>query len=307
MIETLDIDGHPVRKWQIGASTFLAYPEAGARLMNWHLTLADGSFRDVIHWPENADLGEIAHVRGGNPVLFPFAARTFDKGDLGYWRASDGERRPMAMHGYARQGRFEVVTEHDHGFTAQFVPSEECRAAYPYDYAFRVRYRFEQLAFFVDYELQNYGDKPLPWSAGHHFYFALPWHEGLSRRDYVLHVPAKKAFHQDGEGKLVPVKDFPDAGGFDDPAQVDLIRCKLKSNEVRFGPRGGEEDILIRIGDQKVPAPWVSVVSWTQSDESPFYCVEPWMGPPNSPETQKGLHFVEPGKSEVFSVEVSLA
>jgi len=30
------------------------------------------------------------------------------------------------------------------------------------------------------------------------------------------------------------------------------------------------------------------------------------MGPPNSPENEKGLHWVEPGMSERFSVEVSL-
>lgn len=306
-METIELNGHSVRKWQIGASTFLAYPEAGARLMNWHLALADGSFRDVIHWPEDADLDNMAKVRGGNPVLFPFAARTFDQGELGYWRAPDGVRRPMAMHGYARQGTFELASLHAHGFTAKFLPSEECREAYPFDYIFSVTYRFEQLAFYVDFELHNHGSTPIPWSAGHHFYFALPWHDGLTRADYLLTVPAKKAFHQDGEGKLVAVKPFPETAGFDDPAIVDLIRAKLKTNEIRFGPRGGEEDVIIRIGDQKVPGPWTTVVSWTKDDTAPYYCVEPWMGPPNSPETAKGLHFVEAGGTSVFSVVVSLA
>ncbi|MEM8550425.1 MAG: aldose epimerase [Verrucomicrobiota bacterium] len=306
-MEILDIDGHPVRKWQRGASTFIAYPEAGARLMNWHLALADGSYRDVIHWPEDADLGNIAKVRGGNPVLFPFAARTFDQGQLGYWRGPDGARRPMQQHGYCRQGKFEVTSAHEHGFTADFLPDEACKEAYPFDYTFSVRYRFEQLAFYVDFSLQNHGQERIPWSAGHHFYFSLPWHEGSSREDYELYAPAKKAFHQDGEGKLVPVKPFPERGSFDDPALVDLIRCKLKSHEVRFGPKSGEEDVIIRIGDSRVPSEWTTLVSWTMAEDSPFYCVEPWMGPPNSPETKKGLHWVEPGQTEVFSVEVSLA
>ncbi|WP_309387543.1 hypothetical protein [Cerasicoccus frondis] len=305
-METIDLQGHQIRKWTIGASTFLAYPEAGARLMNWHLQMADGSFRDVIHWPEDADLDNIAKVRGGNPVLFPFSARTFCDGEIGFWKDPNGERRPMAMHGYVRQGKFRIESIHDKGFLAIFEPSDECREAYPFDYEFAVRYRFEQLAFYVDFELKNLGSKPIPWSAGHHFYFALPWHEDLSRKDYMITTGAKKAFHQNDAGKLDLVKEFPDPASFGDGAICDLIRTKLKTNEVRFGPKGGEEDIVIRFGDSAKPDPWNALVTWTMADDSPFYCVEPWMGPPNAPEVKNGLHFVSPGKSEVFSVQVSL-
>lgn len=305
-METIEWNGHPIRKWTVGASTFLAYPEAGARLMNWHLHMADGSYRDVIHWPEDAQLDDIAHVRGGNPILFPFSARTFCDGEIGFWKAPDGERRPMKTHGYARQGRFTLESIHDKGFLARFEPDDEAREAYPYDYEFTVRYRFEQLAFYVDFELKNLGHAPLPWSAGHHFYFALPWHEDLERKDYRITTGAKKAFRHESNGKLLPIKDFPDPANFGDPAIDDLIRARLKTNEVRFGPLNGEEDVVIRFGDTARPDPWAALVTWTAGDDSPFYCVEPWMGPPNSPEHRHGLHFVEPGKSSVFSVEVSL-
>ena len=39
-------------------------------------------------------------------------------------------------------------------------------------------------------ELENCGAQPLPWCAGHHFYFTLPWHPGLSRADYRFEAPA---------------------------------------------------------------------------------------------------------------------
>ncbi len=35
---------------------------------------------------------------------------------------------------------------------------------------------------------------PIPWSAGHHFYFTLPWSEGARRGDYL------KILHYDGSG-----------------------------------------------------------------------------------------------------------
>lgn len=305
-METIDIKGHSIRKWQVGASTFLAYPEAGARLMNWYIAMPDGNFRDVLYWPEEADFENIAHVRGGNPILFPFAARTYCEGEIGFWKDPEGQKRPMEMHGYARQGRFEIDSVHEKGFLARFVPSPEADAAYPYRYTFTVAYRFEELALHVDLELHNEDSRRIPWAPGHHFYFNLPWHRGLSRADYRLEAPAKKFFRAQPDGSLTPVKDIPEPIGFDDPAAVDLIRSALKSREVRFGPKGGEEDIVILIDNKEPPTPWTTLVSWTQTPQSPFYCVEPWVAPPNAAEHGKGLRWVEPGKRDAFSVTVSL-
>ena len=66
------------------------------------------------------------------------------------------------------------------------------------------------------------------------------------------------------------------------------------------------DGIRLRIGSGGKPSGDTTVVTWTSGPEAPFYCVEPWMGPPNSPETGTGLHWVEPGQSGVFSVEVRL-
>ena len=63
------------------------------------------------------------------------------------------------------------------GFAAQFVPDDAARAAYPFEYEFTVTYRFEPLGLTCEYALANLGSTPLPWSAGHHFYFKLPWSE----------------------------------------------------------------------------------------------------------------------------------
>ena len=86
-MERIPYLGHTIFKWQVGASSFLALPEKGARLMNWNVTLGDGSVRDIIYWPEVDNLDAIASVRGGNPILFPFNGRTFDRGEIHHWRA----------------------------------------------------------------------------------------------------------------------------------------------------------------------------------------------------------------------------
>ncbi len=307
-METIDFQGLTIRKWTIGHSTFLACPERGARLMNWHVRMADDSVRDVIYWPEDADYRSFAKIRGGNPVLFPFCARSYVDGKIGYWKAPDGTRLPMPNHGLARQGTFELTDGAKKGFEARFVPDAEAKEAYPFEYDFRVRYYFEELALHVDFVLQNKGDSPLPWSAGHHFYFALPWHEQAERGDYRVELQAKKAFYAGDDGQLVPVKGFDKETRFNNPDLNDRIHCKLKRNEARFGPLGGEEDIRVLIGGEGASVqPWNAFTTWTEAEDSPFYCVEPWMGPPNAPEHGNGLHYVEPGKSETFSVTVSLA
>ncbi|MEY4686966.1 MAG: hypothetical protein RIR76_989 [Verrucomicrobiota bacterium] len=305
-MEKIAYQGQTLTRWQVGNSTFLALPERGARLMNWNLRLGDGSVRDVIYWPENADFGEIAKVRGGNPILFPFNGRCFDRGDIFHWRAPDGVRRPMPLHGIARQGDFKVTRLDARGFDAVLVPGDEARACYPYDYEFVVAYRFEPLGLSCEFSLTNLGAEPLPWSAGHHFYFTLPWTEGTSRSDYSIRIPATKRLRHDPTGALVQGPELGDKETFGNASLVDCIHGGLRSHEAVFGEEGRTGSITVRLGTDPVPPPEAVFVTWTLAETSPFFCVEPWMGPPNAPETKTGLHWVKKGETRKFSVSVNL-
>jgi galactose mutarotase-like enzyme len=274
--------------------------------MNWNLRLGDGSVRDVIYWPENADFGEIAKVRGGNPILFPFNGRCFDRGDIFHWRAADGVRRPMPLHGIARQGEFKVTRLDARGFDAVFVPGEEARACYPYEYEFVVAYRFESLGLSCEFAVTNLGAEPLPWSAGHHFYFTLPWSEGTKRSDYSIRIPATKRLRHDPTGALIQGPEIGEKESFGNAAMVDCIHGGLRSNEAVFGEEGRPGSIIVRLGTEPVPPPDAVFVTWTLADNSPFFCVEPWMGPPNAPENKIGLQWVKKGETRKFSVSVNL-
>ncbi len=306
MVEDVPYLGATLRRWRVGASTFLALPERGARLMNWHLTLGDGTVRDVLHWPENTTLEGFAKVRGGNPILFPFCARTFDRGEQNAWRAADGVRRPMPTHGLARQGAFKLTRLDARGFSAQFVPGDEARAAYPYNYAFTVAYRFAPLGLACEFRLENFGKEPLPWCAGHHFYFTLPWSPGLTRADYPIRIPARRRLRQDAAGQLVAGPPLQPEETLANPGLVDTFHTALTGNTVVFGERGRPGDIAVKLGTEPVPPADTTFVTWTERPDSPFYCVEPWMGPPNAPETKTGLQWVAPGKAGTFAVEVAV-
>jgi galactose mutarotase-like enzyme len=306
-MERIPYLGRDLIRWQVGPSTFLALPEKGARLMNWNLTLGDGSVRDVVYWPEINTLDDFARVRGGNPILFPFCGRTFDHGDIHFWRAEDGVRRPMPMHGIARQGDFQVTRVDERGFTALFQPGDEARAAYPYDYEFSVSYRFEALALFVELRLRNLDRQPIPWSAGHHFYFTLPWREGRKRADYLIRLPAGATLRQDFErGTLHPGPRLRQDESLAAKELIDVFHTALKNNTAVVAERGGSGQVIVRVGSDKRPPRSTVIVTWTPGDEAPFYCVEPWMGPANAPEHRTGLYHVAPSETQTFLVQVSV-
>lgn len=300
--------GQNIRQWQIGRSTFLAWPEAGARLMHWNHARVDGTIREVIHWPELKDLAEssVAKVRGGNPILFPFNARTFDRGDIHFWRGRDDQRRPMPMHGFARQGTFVVEQIDASGFRASLQPTAEDHANYPFSYQFTVTYRFEAQRLTCEFALTNQDGQTIPWCAGHHFYFTAPWTEGQTRDDYQITLPPAKSVRQSAKGTLFPGPNVPRTTPLSDPNLVDTIHTELASNPVRFGPSDGSEYIDVSVGANPQPEPGMAVVTWTADPDAPYYCVEPWMGPPNAIEHGQGLRWVAPGDTDRFTVSVAI-
>ena len=305
-MEKIPYLGRELLRWRTGRSTFLALPELGARLMNWNITLGDGTVRDVLYWPEIATLDDFAKVRGGNPILFPFTGRSFDRGDIHFWRDDAGVRRPMPLHGLARQGQFQVVRADDRGFIARFVPGDEARACYPFEYDFTVTYRFEPLGFACEFSFENLGREPLPWCAGHHFYFTGPWSEGSKRADYMIRIPAERRLRQDAAGKLVPGPVLREEESLGQPGLIDTFHASLRGSQAAFGEKGRPGDVIVQLGTERVPPQDSIFVTWTLADDSPFYCVEPWMGPPNAMENKVGLQTIPPGKSARFAVSVRL-
>ena len=167
-------------------------------------------------------------------------------------------------------------------------------------------YRFEPLGLSCEMALTNLGGEPLPWSAGHHFYFTLPWHEGTTRADYLIRIPATKRLRQDATGALIAGPALQPEENIGNPAIIDVLHAGLRSNEVVFGEKGRPGDIAIRLGQEKVPPAEAVFVTWTLAEDSPFFCVEPWMGPPNAPEHKVGLKLLQKGETQKFTVSVNL-
>lgn len=300
------IDGFEIYKWNVGCSTFEANIKCGARLMKWDLSLADGVLREVLFWDKKAPKGgfgeNFSEARGGNPILFPFAGRSFVNGKSGLWKTPEGEVLPMHIHGYASMGEFEIVEIGDRGFKAKYLPNDEAKKAYPYDYNFFVEYSFEELSLTCKLTLENLSDSRIPWGAGTHFFFTLPWHKNFTRENYRIVHDAKEATHCTKEGNSTPSSTSKNC--FADPEIHNRVLARLKSGNLKFGLKNGEEDISVIIDGGGKPAVGTCVVTWAEFEDSPYYCVEPWMSPPRSSEKPK--RFVESGGIGEFSVKISL-
>lgn len=291
-------------KWTIGASTFLIWPEIGARLMHWYITMADGSTRDVIHWPANPDYTQPRKIRGGNPILFPFPARTYDQGKENFW-SFNKEQRPMPRHGFAVDGAFKIIDIHPRGFSAQLQPNTQDYQAYPFQYAFTVKYYLSELSLAVDLVLKNEDTKPIPWAGGHHFYFQLPWHDHLTRKNYQINIPTKKAFIRHQDGSLLPTEcTMPTT--LDNPLLLDRMHTKIKGHTLEWSTLSQEEKMTMKLTGNPTPSEWTTVTTWTENEHSPFFCIEPWLAPANAWEHKKGLCWVEPGQTQTFTVSIDL-
>lgn len=307
IMDTIKDNSMTLQRWKCGNSTFIARPELGARLMSWHLKDSQGSERPIIYWPQTSGSDPFYKTRGGNPILFPFAGRSFYKGRRKCWRDSSGSVHPMEIHGFARSGVFNLTESSENGFTAELQSTEDDHLSYPYTYRFNVRYEFEERSLKVEMTLENLGQQPIPWSAGHHFYFTLPWKEGTSREDYHFKIPAEQCFSHSPDGSLASISPFKSEDSFGNRKNNDRIFTQLNGDCAHVGLKNSDETIQVRIlQDTDTASPSNAFVIWSESENSPFYCVEPWMGPPNSAEHGKGLHTVYPGELSRFAVEVSV-
>jgi len=281
-------------------ASLLVAPQFGARLLRW---VVDG--QPVIYWPEHADWSAPARIRGGNPVLFPFIGRHFVDGELGAWRDRQGEIRAMPMHGFARDLPFAYQLE-DQAQAVRMSLSDtpQTRAVYPFGFRFETYYRLDSNALEVEFITHNTGDEPLPYYAGHHFYFALP---AELRADTVLSLPRNRRQFQSADGSPAPAIHGQEHYRLDDPEIMDRFHVLEESGDVTIQtPALGRTITLSLNSDQSDSVPWYAVTTWTERPDADFYCVEPWLGLPDAIHHGQGLRWIAPGQRERAALRITV-
>jgi len=303
-MESIIYQNQEIKRWDVGPSTFLALPEKGARLLNWHINMSDGSVRDIIHWPEEVDTENYTQTHGGIPILFPFAGKCYDSGNEDHWRYGQ-QVLSMPPHGFAKNSHFRIRSMDQHGFEVELEPSEEVKSFYPFNYTFTVIYHFLELSLQISLVLENEGREPIPWSAGIHPYFQIPWRKDLNLADHKLSVDAKQVFQYQSGGMMKKSLNPQMITSLEDPSLINRVYYELKRPTAEVSLLNDEEPIKISEVGGAENGSRLTFVTWSQ-EGAPYYCVEPWMSPPNAPEN-KTMRIVPPAGRDEFTIEIELA
>ena len=235
-------------------------------------------------------------MRGGNPILFPFVARHFVDGKNELWRDRDGVVRPMPQHGFARDAAFtEAGDEGESAVRLRISDTAATRAFYPFGFLFDVVVTLQGGSRLeVALETTNRGDEPLPYYAGHHFYFAIPHDE---RAGWNLHLPCAAWGRQAPDGSIQRETAEAEDLSLGDPALIDRFQIGPRESRVTLLHRATGRRLVLELQPAS-SVPWYAVTTWSQAPEADFYCVEPWLGLPNAIHHGEGLRFVGPGETE---------
>ncbi len=295
MKSPLQFQNQPCFALNDDSSRVIVSAEHGARILRW-----ERRGREIITWPDDADWTKILKVRGGNPVLFPFIARHFVDGKNELWRDATGTVRPMPQHGFARDAKFTAVDDSAaNTLRMRLSDSESTHAVYPFAFQFDVVVRLQPGARLeVRFETTNTGTEPLPYYAGHHFYFALPHDE---RGDWTLELPCESWGRQSADGAIVREKATESDLRLSDRNIIDRFQIAPTEPTMTLRHAQNNRRLVFELVHEGT-APWYAVTTWTQAPESDFYCIEPWLGLPNAIHHGEGLRRLAPGQTEIATV-----
>ncbi|MGF1678023.1 MAG: aldose epimerase [Candidatus Methylacidiphilales bacterium] len=273
-------------------------PQYGARLLRWQV---NGT--DLLYWPEQPDWSKPAKIRGGNPILFPFIARHFHQGNAAQWM-DEGTVREMPMHGFARDLPFTIIQQTPDQVLMRLTENECTLSYYPFRFIFDVEIALAHHLLRITFRTTNLSDRPLPCYPGHHFYFPVPAEE---RNHWRLEIPSLQTARQNPDGSICFHSSDYVQTSLSDRDLIDRMHLLEGPQPVRLYHQTGHPRLRFRF-DHPNSIPWGAVTTWTEAANSPFFCVEPWIGLPNAIHHQHGLRRLEPGTIEeaILTIETEL-
>lgn len=262
----------PLPRWRLtdGATSVEVAPSRGGLVTS---LVVDGV--PVLFLDEATLLDPSKNVRGGVPLLFPFAGKPPAGSALG-------------QHGFARKLPWEVTSALSDEDTARLecrlTSTPQTRADWPFDFEVRLAVSLSASRLMLEWAFENKGSAPMPLHFGIHPYFQV-----VAKDRVRVPGASGRAFDNTlGVEREVSAVDF--AAG-----EVDL----------HFTPWNAGGATLERGDGRRVRLSWTeqfgTLVLWTLPGQ-PFVCVEPWTSPGQAP----ARHSVGPGRTERLAVAVSL-
>lgn len=230
---------------------------------------------EVLFLDEGTFADPAKNVRGGVPVLFPFAGKP-----------PTGSALPQ--HGFARRLAWTQTnaTADAAGARVECVlrDGDETRAAWPHPFTLTEVVRLADQRLTMEWHVHNRGDAPMPLHFGLHPYFR---------------VGDKAAVRVDGASGPA----FDNVAGKD--TAIDRIDFSRGEVDLHFSPFRAGGTTLHRGDGSRLRLTWSeafdTLVLWTLPGQ-PFVCVEPWTARGQRPAARS----VAPGTTERLVVELTL-
>lgn len=222
---------------------------------------------EVLFLDEATLRDESKNVRGGVPVLFPFAG----KPPVG---------STLPQHGFARRMRWSVAGDAEVVCTLR--DDEATREAFPFTFEVRQRVALDGGVLKLTWEFENRGaSEPMPLHFGIHPYFRV---NAAAKADVRVSGATGEAFDNKAVvTRLVEQVDFSEG-------EVDLHFASTSGGTVL--ERGDGSKVTLEWSEQ-----FDTLVVWTLPGAS-FVCVEPW----TARGAQPSKRFVAPGRTETLTV-----
>lgn len=264
-------------------SAIAVLPDRGAIITQWQIQGQDYFYMD---WDRYQDPKNT--IRGGNPVLFPICGNLPDN-----QYAVDGTPYNLKQHGFARESVWAVTqtsTEGSASLTLTLTSTPETLAVYPFEFVVTLTYRLCGNTVTIDQNIQNTGDRVMPFSIGFHPYFNVS-----DKSQLRFDLPATESWDQRDKVRAPFFNTFDFESDEIDWSFGDLTRSVAIVSDLQQHTR------LTLSYD----AAFSTLVFWTLKGKD-FYCLEPWSAGRNAINTGENLLQVKPGETRSLSVNYTI-
>ncbi|QCK87578.1 aldose 1-epimerase family protein [Phreatobacter aquaticus] len=142
---------------------------SGAEVHAWHAGGHDLLWsRDAAWWDKSS------------PVLFPIVGWA-QRGHI----LVDGQHRPIGVHGFAAAGAFTLEDQSASTARLSLRDTAASRAVYPFAFRLTLTYALTDERLTIGFEVENTGDRPMPYALGLHPAFRWPM-ANRPRNDHAI-------------------------------------------------------------------------------------------------------------------------
>ncbi len=281
-----------------GLTRLTCLPEQGGLLTQLQMPDASGQSREILYLP--GDWQAQGKICGGWPLCFPICGRLSCDGASQY--RHNGRLYRLDIHGFAHAQPWQVVEQTAQRLTIQLQDTPETRACYPFEFCLTLTYEIAAGVLSCRQRCENRGQGPLHYYAGLHPYF------------YIDPTYQKSAVQIDVPGlrRIVYNDDLTDVVG---EAAAPEFPLPLSAPDVNESLHEIDVEQPIRLLfpadfclEMMISGPAQRLLRYVQLyhvPEQPFFCIEPWMAPPNSLNHPERLPVLAPGEVHDMTVIMS--